>query len=96
MARVYVFEAMEKQADLFGAKTNLPTGFRYQPDILDDRDERRLVQHIAEQDLAPFEFHGFLGKRRIVSYGWKYDYGAKYLRPVGDIPDFLLPAREAA
>ena len=70
-----MFEAMEKQADLFGAKTNLPTGFRYQPDVLDEHEEKLLVQHISEQDLAPFEFHGFLGKRRVVYFGYRYDFG---------------------
>src|SRR5262249_1064134 len=50
------------------------------------------------QDLPfkEFEFHGFLGKRRIVSYGWSYDYGARQVRRTAAMPDFLLPARAAA
>jgi hypothetical protein len=25
----------------------------------------------------PFAFHGYLGNRRVVSFGWRYDYGAR-------------------
>jgi len=85
---------MEKQADLFGAKTNLPAGFRYRLDVLDEREEQLLVQHISEQDLAPFEFHGFLGKRRVVYFGYRYDFGGGGLKTGSDIPAFLVPVRE--
>ena len=83
-----------KQADLFGKAASLPAGFRYQPGVLDDREEQFLVQHIAEQDLAPFEFHGFLGKRRVVYFGHRYDFGGGGLKKGADIPAFLLPIRE--
>jgi alkylated DNA repair dioxygenase AlkB len=89
-----VFEAMEKQADLFGKQAGLPAGFRYKPDILDEREEQLLVRHIAQQDLAPFEFHGFLGKRRVVYFGYRYDFGGGGLKTGSDIPAFLLPVRE--
>jgi len=85
---------MEKQADLFGRRANLPAGFRYQPEVLDEREEQLLAQHIAEQDLAPFEFHGFLGKRRVVYFGYRYDFGGGGLKTGSDIPAFLLPIRE--
>jgi alkylated DNA repair dioxygenase AlkB len=88
-----VFEAMEKQADLFGKAAGVPTGFRYEPDVLNDREERRLVEHIAEQDLAPFEFHGFLGKRRVAYFGHRYDFGGGGLKEGAEIPEFLLPVR---
>jgi alkylated DNA repair dioxygenase AlkB len=85
---------VEDQADLFGTRTNLPPGFRYQRDVLDEREEQRLVQHIAEQDLSPFEFHGFLGKRRVVYFGYRYDFGGGGLKTGSEIPAFLLPVRE--
>ena len=91
---VCVFEAMENQADLFKKGAGVPAGFRYQPDILDEREERRLTEHIAQQDLAPFEFHGFLGKRRVVYFGYRYDFGGGGLKTGSDIPAFLLPIRE--
>jgi alkylated DNA repair dioxygenase AlkB len=85
------------QLNLFQAPdSSLPEGFRYQTGVLSKDAEAALVERFKDLPFKEFEFHGFLGKRRIVSYGWKYDYGAQYLRPVADIPDFLLPAREAA
>jgi alkylated DNA repair dioxygenase AlkB len=44
--------------------------------------------------LAPFEFHGFLGKRRVVYFGYRYDFGGGGLTRSNDIPAFLLPIRE--
>jgi alkylated DNA repair dioxygenase AlkB len=85
---------MVNQADLFGTKTNTPSGFRYEPGVLDEREEKTLVRHIAEQDLAPFEFHGFLGKRRVVYFGYRYDFGGGRLKTGSEIPAFLLPVRE--
>lgn len=87
---------MENQADLFGKQTNLPEGFQYQPDVLDASEEQRLTRHIAEQDLAPFDFHGFLGKRRVAYFGYRYDFGGGGLKTGSDIPAFLLPVREMA
>ena len=87
----------EGQADLFEKRTSLPPGFRYQPGLLTPPEERLLVQHLAELSFAPFEFHGFLGKRRVVFFGWRYDFsGGGGLQQANDIPAFLMPIRESA
>src|SRR5262245_66426796 len=86
----------EGQADLFGKRANVPAGFRYQPELLTEAGERELIQHIEPLDFAPFEFHGFLGKRRVVSFGWRYDFGGGGLQEVTDLPAFLLPIRSRA
>jgi alkylated DNA repair dioxygenase AlkB len=86
----------EVQADLFQRHTKAPAGFRYRPDLVDPAEERRLAEHLAAQDFAPFEFHGFLGKRRVVFFGWRYDFNGKGLQGADDIPAFLLPLRESA
>lgn len=52
----------------------LLAGFRYQPDLVSLDEERQLVQRIADLPLKEFEFQGFLGKRRIASFGWRYDF----------------------
>ena len=44
----------------------------------------------------PFEFHGYQGNRRIVSYGYRYDYAGRALRTSEAMPDFLAPLREVA
>ena len=73
-----------------------PEGFRYQADILPADEERELVERIRELPLKEFEFHGYVGKRRVVSYGWHYDFGERRLQGADEIPAFLLPLRDRA
>ncbi|HEX8392440.1 MAG TPA: alpha-ketoglutarate-dependent dioxygenase AlkB [Longimicrobium sp.] len=73
-----------------------PEGFRYQPDVLPADEERALVEHIRGLPLKEFEFHGYVGKRRVLSYGWHYDFTERRLHPVDQIPTFLLPLRDRA
>jgi alkylated DNA repair dioxygenase AlkB len=80
-----------------GAKENrVPEGFLYQPVLIGPAEEHALVSRIRELPFREFEFHGYLGKRRIVSFGWHYDYSGQRLRKADDIPDFLLPLRALA
>ena len=71
-------------------------GFRYQPELLDHSDEAALIPHLNKLPFRDFEFHGYTGKRRVVSFGWKYDFSSASLRQADDIPDFLLPLRARA
>jgi alkylated DNA repair dioxygenase AlkB len=77
-------------------ETAPPEGFRYQADVLPADEERMLVERIPELPLKEFEFHGYVGKRRTVSYGWHYDFGERRLQEADEIPDFLLPVRDRA
>ena len=86
----------ETQADLFQKGTEHPAGFRYRPNLIDQAEEHGLVDHFAGLDFAPFEFHGFLGKRRVAFFGWRYEFNGKGLQKADDIPPFLLPLREKA
>ena len=43
-----------------------------------------------------FEFHGFTGKRRVVSFGWRYDFNGGGLTKRRICPTFLLPVRARA
>ena len=54
------------------------------------------LQALRALPFKPFEFHGYLGKRRIVSFGWSYDYGGRRLRQSAPMPQFLQPMRERA
>jgi len=85
---------MSPAADLFREKSDLPEGFRYEEHVLDPIQEEDLVRNFAGLEFAPFEFHGFLGKRRVVFYGWRYDFGGGGLKKGDDIPPFLLPVRD--
>ena len=81
---------------LFGRTQSLPEGFRYQPDFLSTDEERDLIEHIRPLPLKDFEFQGYLGKRRVVSFGWKYDFNERQLQKADDMPPFLLPLRRRA
>jgi len=85
-----------KQPGLFDVESHHPTGFAYSEGMISRHEEQALVAQFATLPFRPFEFHGYLGKRRIVSYGWGYDYAAQTLRESEAIPDFLLPLRNKA
>lgn len=84
------------QLGLFASAPVMPEGFTYRPDVLSRAFEQELIARIASLDFTPLQFHGYTGKRRIVSYGWKYDFEANVARRVDDIPPFLHPVRELA
>ena len=85
-----------EQAELFDTASKFPAGFRYMGELISHAQEQRLVKHFQELEFKPFEFHGFLGKRRIVSFGWRYDFSGRGLQRTDDIPRFLEPVRSQA
>lgn len=87
---------MDSQLSFLARPADLPEGLRYHPDFLDADEEAALAAYIAAQALKPFEFQGFLGKRRTVSFGWHYAFDGSGLRETEPIPDWLLPVRERA
>jgi len=84
------------QADLFGAPANWPDGFRYAPDVVSSDEERGLIESFAALPFKAFEFQGFLGKRRVISFGWRYDFNGGGFQKTEPIPEFLLPLRQRA
>ena len=87
---------MKQLALSFDDDRKLPEGFRYQNGILTEGEQGDLVSLIQPLPFKEFEFHGYLGKRRVVSYGWRYDFEKRRIRKVDDIPAFLHPLREKA
>jgi alkylated DNA repair dioxygenase AlkB len=89
---------MTVQLALFDAPPSreaaVPDGFRYQPELIAADEEHALLAQVRRLPLREFEFHGYTGKRRVVSFGWRYDFGGRQLRPADAIPDFLLALRE--
>lgn len=74
--------------------TNLPDGFGYQTEFIGRADEEFLVSRVRELPFRDFEFHGYTGKRRVISFGWHYDFSGRRLQKAADIPDYLFPLRE--
>ena len=73
-----------------------PPGFRYRTEFVAPSEERALLEWIVTLPLTEFEFHGYLAKRRVISFGWKYEYDERVLQRAEPIPAMLLPMRERA
>jgi alkylated DNA repair dioxygenase AlkB len=95
-AKTSQFDFFGGPGDAHGAAPNLPEGFCYRPELIGPDEEGALLARVRGLPFRDFEFHGYTGKRRVVSFGWHYDFSARHLRKADDIPDFLLTLREAS
>ena len=86
----------ENQADLFQLRAALPSGFEYRAEFIEPETERTLVADFRGLPFKHFEFHGFQGRRRVVSFGWRYDFNGGGLAKTEEMPAFLLAIRERA
>jgi alkylated DNA repair dioxygenase AlkB len=69
---------------------------RYASEVVSREEEEALLREIPALPFKEFEFRGFLGKRRVVSFGWNYDFNGGGLGRAAGMPEFLLPVREHA
>jgi alkylated DNA repair dioxygenase AlkB len=84
------------QPDLFAKPFKAPQGFRYATALITESEERSLVESFHSLPFKEFEFQGFIGKRRVVSFGWRYDFNGGGFQRIEPMPDFLLPLRDKA
>jgi alkylated DNA repair dioxygenase AlkB len=68
----------------------------YSTDVITPKEEAALLDALPSLSFKEFEFHGFLGKRRAVSFGWHYDFNGGGLQIAGELPEFLLSVRYRA
>lgn len=85
-----------EQPGLFETPPPVAEGLRYRDGLLSESEAERLVDAFAGLPFRAFDFHGFKGHRRVVSFGWRYDFSAARLNAAEPLPAFLEPAREAA
>lgn len=71
----------------------LPEGFLYRPDFLSGEEESALLRTFETLPFAAFEYLGYTAKRRVVVYGWDYDFSSRRTSTAAPIPEFLLPLR---
>jgi len=88
--------AAAEQNDLFAPEPAWPAGFAYQADLIAPADEAALLRDLEALPFQPFDFRGFLAKRHVAWFGWRYDYAGGQLRDSEPIPPFLLPLRTHA
>jgi alkylated DNA repair dioxygenase AlkB len=84
--------SLPPQADLF-APARLPEGFRYNADVLSAEEEDALSRQLAALPFKPFDFHGYLANRQVVSFGYRYDYGSRAVVEAAPFPSFLVSVR---
>ena len=85
-----------EQPRLFELPPAVPEGLRYRDKVVSEGEADRLVTAFADLPFRAFDFHGFKGHRRVVSFGWRYDFSAATLNAADPLPAFLEPARGAA
>lgn len=87
---------MKRDQLSFLAPADMPEGLAYAPDFLSEAEELVLAGRLDTLPFAPFEFHGFLGKRQTISFGWSYKFDGSGLAAAAPIPDWLKPIRARA
>ena len=90
--------SLARQPSLFEAEAapGLPDGFAYRPEFLSPAEEAQLAAWLATLPFEAFQFRGYEGKRRVVSFGWQYDFTRSHLVKADDMPAELLPVRARA
>ncbi|MBE7939493.1 MULTISPECIES: alpha-ketoglutarate-dependent dioxygenase AlkB [Ramlibacter] len=85
------------QAELFGSEAAaLPEGLRYQADFLDPQDEAHWIAFAQSLPLEAMAYKGYTARRRVASFGGRYDFDAQRLDDAPPLPAALLPLRDRA
>ena len=77
------------QLSFFEPLSSLPEGLAYRAEFVSPDEEAELLEHFRKLDFREYEFHGYLGKRRVVSFGLHYEANEGTVRSPQDIPAFL-------
>ena len=80
-----------EQLSLFVPGSQSPQGLRYAEDFIPAASEKALIEEIAALPLQPFQFGQYEGKRRVASFGFRYDYTLRRLQEADPIPAWLSP-----
>jgi alkylated DNA repair dioxygenase AlkB len=81
------------QAQLFAGKTDWPAGFTYATEFLSHAQEAELLERVRELPLEAAQYKEWRARRRIVSFGGRYDYSQNELGAAPPVPAFLHPLR---
>ena len=80
-----------EQLSLFSPAAIGPQGFRYVANFITPAIEQELIARIQQLPLTPFQFGAFEGRRRVASFGRRYDYTDRRLLGADDIPEWAIP-----
>jgi alkylated DNA repair dioxygenase AlkB len=82
-----------KQTDLFAVAPALPQGMIYAEEFLTGDEEAALIEVASSLPLKEMNYRGYTARRRVVSYGGKYDFQARQLEAAAQLPPQLEPLR---
>ena len=85
---------MNEQLAFFPQAERSPQGLGHVETFISPEVERELIGHVSALPLQPFQFGVFEGKRRVASFGFRYDYTLQRLQPAEPIPAWLEPLIE--
>ena len=78
-----------QQQSLFADDPIRPAGLSYWPDFVAARTEQQLIDGIRALPLQPFQFGAYEGKRKVASFGFRYDYTSRRLEAAEPVPEWL-------
>lgn len=82
------------QASLFDTEeTAFPPGMRFEPEWLGAEEEAALIEAIGALDLREAQYKQYTARRRVASFGGKFDYDHNRLLPAPPIPPAFEPLR---
>jgi alkylated DNA repair dioxygenase AlkB len=87
--------ASSTQPDLFegtSAAASEPSGLAYQEEFITKSEEMDLIDLVRTLPLCHATYKQYTARRRVLGFGWSYDYDANILTDAPDIPpefDFL-------
>ena len=82
---------LTEQLALFPQATGLPEGLQYVAEFVSPALQRELIGRGAALPRQPFQFGAFEGKRRVASFGFRYDYTQQRLQAAEPVPPWLCP-----
>jgi alkylated DNA repair dioxygenase AlkB len=85
---------LTEQLALFSPTTGSPEGLQYTAEFIPPDLERELIDHVSALPLKPFQFGVYEGKRRVASFGFRYDYTLRRLQQAEPMPAWLGPLIE--
>ena len=75
------------------AERSLPAGWAYREDFIGVDEEAELLDTIAALPLHEARYKGYTARRRVVHFGFAYDYDDNRLLPSEPLPPSLEPLR---
>src|SRR3954468_7853873 len=75
---------------------DLPEGFRYSEEFITVAEHDDLLSRFATLEFRVFNFQGYVAKRRIIEYGFEYDFSSRKAASAPAIPEFLSPLKQRA